>query len=268
MLDGEMLDRIRREARQLRPYRVRLPIYEGPMDLLLFLVSRRELDVYDVPLARITEEYMEYLVLMQVLDIEVAGDFLALAATLLVLKSRTLLPVDDTTQVETADEESEEGVDARAELQRRLMEYQRYRESAEELRLRIERQSLLHTREHGEAIGAAPETLPLEAVSIFDILSIFKQMLLRTTDRAPALLERQELTVGSRIAHIILAVRRCPDGITFRQTVSANATKLEVIVTFLAILELIGRRQIVVRQRSPMDEIRLHAGPELRADGT
>ena len=180
LVEAETLDELRREAASLRPYRVRLSIYEGPMDLLLFLVGRREVDVYDVPLADITE-VTGYSGLMEVLDIELAGEFLVMAASLMVIKARTLLPVESNEAIDVADDDSD-GLDPRVELQRRLAEYQRFRESAEYLRTRIAHQDMVHGREGGEAEEALQGWVPLESGSVFDPLSVFKQMLRAVED--------------------------------------------------------------------------------------
>lgn len=265
--DAAVLDEIRRELARLRPYQIRIPIYEGPMDLLLFLVQRRELDIYDIPMAEITEEYFEYLVLMEVLDIEVAGEFLVMAATLLVIKSRMLLPIDSVDELDELEEQEAQVVDPRAELQRKLIEYQRCRDDAEYLRAQIERQALLHGREVTDADELSTASMPLESVSVFDLLSVFKQMLLRTVEEEPPVLERPRFTVADKMSAVVSAVRLCADGLSFFRTVSERPTRLEVIVTFLAILELIRRRRVIVQQRSPMAEIRIYAGPELASDG-
>lgn len=260
LIDSAALDRIKRELQTLRPYRVKLPIYEGPMDLLLFLVRRHEVDVYDIPMAAITEEYFEYIVLMEVLDIEVAGDFLVMATTLMVIKAKTLLPTETPDDFDDEFEDARERDDPRADLQRKLIEYQKFRNSAEYLRQRIERQSMMHPRGGDEAQTFSPDTIPIQSVSVFDLLSVFKQMLLRAVDDEPAVLERRSWTVGERMEEILEAVRLCPDGLSFFQTVSETPTKLEVIVTFLAVLELIRRRRVSVHQHSPMGEIRIYPG--------
>lgn len=265
--DAAVLDEVRREVARLRPYQIEIPIYEGPMDLLLFLVQRRELDVYDIPIAEITEEYFEYLVLMEVLDIEVAGEFLVMAATLLVIKSRMLLPLDSMDDLEELEEREAQVLDPRAELQRKLAEYQEFRDSAEYLRVRVERQSLLHGREGADAEELSATSIPLESVSVFNLLSVFKQMLLRTVEEEPPVLERPPFTVADKMSAVVRAVRLFPDGLSFFRTVSERPTRLEVIVTFLAILELIRRSRVVVRQRSPMAEMLIYAGPELASNG-
>lgn len=264
--EGALLEQAQAEAARLRPYRVRLPSYEGPLDLLLFLVSRREVDVYDVPIAEITEEYFEYLVLMKVLDIEVAGEFLVMAASLMVIKARMLLPIECDEPMDV-DDEQEGSLDPRAELQQRLAEYQRFREGAEYLRARIAHQDMVHGREGVEAEEVLQGWVPLASVSVFDLLSVFKQMLLRAEEEAPFVLERREYTVAGKMEEVLSAVRLSPHGLSFFQAVSARPTRIEVVVTFLAILELIRRRKVTVEQRGIGAEIRIFSGPEIDVDG-
>jgi segregation and condensation protein A len=261
--DADALDEIRREVAALRPYRVRIPIYEGPIDLLLFLVERHEVAIYDIPIAKLIEEYFEYIVLMEVLNIEIASEFLVMAATLMVIKAKTLLPAEADSALDELSEEPAGEAELRAELERRLAEYQRFRDSAEYLRTRIERQALVHGRvSAGEVEEFAPGSIPIESVSVFDLVSVFKQMLLRAVPDEPPIMERRKFTVGEKMEEVIRAVALCPGGLSFFQTVSERPTRLEVIVTFLAILELIRRRRIVVQQQAALGEIRIYAGPE------
>lgn len=262
VLDRGSLDELKREAAELRPWQVHIPLYEGPMDLLLFLVRRREVSIYDVPLAEITEEYFEYLVLMEILDIEVAGEFLVMAATLLSVKARMLLPASSLDEDDDLLDEDKPGrSDPRAELTRKLAEYQRFRQSVEALKRQIERHALVHPRSPDEARETPPDAIPLETVSVFDLLSVFKQLLLRADDDQPAVMERRRWSVGERMTDLLEAVRLCPDGLGFLQTVSERPSRLEVVVTFLAVLELIRRRVVVVQQRSPLGEIRIFPAP-------
>jgi segregation and condensation protein A len=267
--DADALDEVRREVAALRPYRVKIAIYEGPMDLLLFLVQRHEVAIYDIPIAKLIEEYFEYIVLMEVLDIEIASEFLVMAATLMVIKAKTLLPAEADTALDELGEEPPSEVELRAELERRLAEYQRFRDGAEYLRTRIERQALVHGRATtGEVEELAPGSIPFESVSVFDLVSIFKQMLLRAVPDEPPVIERRKFTVGEKMEEVVRAVALCPGGLSFFQTVSERPTRLEVIVTFLAILELIRRRRVIVQQQTPLGEIRIYAGPEWLSYGT
>lgn len=252
------------EAPCWETYQVRLAAYEGPLDLLLYLVRRNEVDVYEVPIAQITDQYLEYILLMGMLNIEVSGEFIVVAAQLLLIKSRRLLPLAD--EDETAEgEEPEEGEDPRRELERRLAEYRRYKESAEELRQRIELQSKRFARAWDEAETFATESVGVESVSIFDIVSVFKEVLSTARPEQPTVIQRQGLTVGRRMQELEALVARAVDGLSFRDAVPPNPTRIEVVVTFLAILELVRRRRVAVQQHRLMGEIRIFALARPRA---
>lgn len=244
------------------PYRVTLRVYEGPLDLLLFLVRRHEVDIYDIPIAEIADQFIEYLRLMEALNIEVAGDFIVLAATLAYMKSRMLLPVDE----KENETQPEDGPDPRQELAQRLLEYRRFRQSADELRTRIRRQADFFPR-NGNGNGHAEETVCLESVSIFDIVTVFRQILARAESRAPSLLEKETLTVGAKMKEIERRLWEFPDGLRFDQLVSERPTRLEVIVTFLAVLELARRGRITVEQRQVLGPILIYPGPGVRTVG-
>ena len=248
--------RTARRANLCLDYRVRLSIYEGPMDLLWFLVRRHELDVYDIPVATITDQYLEYLALMELLDIELAGDFMVTAAQLLLLKSRSLLPTRDQDEDDAAGDE--ERLDPHRELARRLSEYRRFKETAGTLGQRIEVQSRMFGRAWDEGHEQASDTVPLQSLSVFDLVTVFKKMLLTARPEEPTVIQRQTLTVSGRMEYIQRRVRESPHGLSFLDTVSESPTKIEVIVTFLAILELIRRGRISVEQRSMQDEIRIY----------
>jgi segregation and condensation protein A len=248
------------------PYRVRLGVYEGPMELLLFLVRRNELDICDVPIAAVTDQYLEFLVLMELLNIDVAGEYIVVASQLLLIKSRRLLPVRDQ-DGEDADDEAEDGEDPRVELERRLAEYRRFRDSATVLKEHMERQSRRFPRAWGDDEEHASQAVSVESVSIFDIVAAFKEILASAKPEKPTVLKRQTLTVGRRMQEIEALVRAAVDGLSFRATVSAEPTRMEVIVTFLAILELIRRRRVAVEQEELMGEIRLYPGSALADTG-
>src|SRR5512137_3167551 len=130
-------------------YKVKLEVFEGPLDLLLYLIKKEEVDIYDIPIERITNQYMEYLSLMKLLNLEVAGEFLVMAATLMYIKSRMLLPTDQ----QATDPEAEEGEDPRWELIRQLVEYKKFKDAALQLGRREEEQSRLFPRQVGEGLG-------------------------------------------------------------------------------------------------------------------
>ena len=149
-------------------YKVKLEVFEGPLDLLLYLIKKEEVDIYDIPIERITNQYMEYLTLMKLLNLEVAGEFLVMAATLMYIKSRMLLPVDQ----QITDSEAEEGEDPRWELIRQLVEYKKFKDAALQLGKREEEQSNIFVRAGDTGVEIDAKSIPLAEVSIFDLINI------------------------------------------------------------------------------------------------
>lgn len=244
---------------------VTLSLFEGPLDLLLYLIERDEIDIFDIPIEHITSQYLEYLGTLESLNIEVAGEFLVMAAQLLEIKSRMLLP-----QPERPEEEEEEAGDPRAALVARLIEYRRYKAVADELRARAELQRLVFSRRdlvngngngdhHQPTFGERPY-LMLGEVSSFDLWAAFQNILTRAA-AAPAGGEviRPRFTVGQKVAAIVSRLRWATEGIRFVDLFDEGATRLELIVTFLALLELIRLRRIRVAQQQLFGEIRVYA---------
>lgn len=236
-------------------YRVKLPVFEGPLDLLLFLIKQSHIDITNLPIAEITEQYIEYLGLMQILDLEIAGDFLVMAATLLQIKSKMLLPPD-----ETAVEEDED--DPRAELVRKLMEYQQFKAAADRLQ-DLERQRLaVFTRvpPDGQALEAEIVEEPFFEASLFDLLTALSQVLKKVPKEIFHEIVKDEFTVEQKMAILKDRMAREPR-LTFAQLFEAAKNTLEVITTFLALLELIRMKFLVARQGEVFGEIMV-----LRAD--
>ena len=216
-------------------YQVKLEAFTGPMDLLLHLIRKHQINIYDIPIALIAQQYLEYLSLMKTLNLALAGEFLVMAATLLYIKSRMLLPKE-----EKAETEDEEGLDPRAELVRQLVEYERYKEAAGSL--------VARERIWRESFGRDPLPLPVESVDeediatddlqLFDLLSAFQEVL----DRAPSdqLLElsRETWTVQERI-QVILERLEGESTIPFERLFEQHWSRPLVIATFLALLELV-----------------------------
>jgi len=238
-------------------YRVRLPVFEGPLDLLLFLIKQNHIDITNLPIAEITEQYLEYLGLMQILDLDIAGDFLVMAATLVQIKSKMLLPPDESV-VEEAEEE-----DPRAELVRRLLEYQQFKAAADRLQ-DLERQRLAvftRTLPEGQGPGEAVVEEPFFEASLFDLLTALSQVLKRVPKEIFHEIIKDEFTVEQQMA--ILQGRMAQEPrIEFSKLFEAARDKLAVITTFLALLELIRLRYLVARQGDLFGEIVI-----LRADG-
>ena len=232
-------------------YKVKLEVFEGPLDLLLYLIKKEEVDIYDIPIERITNQYMEYLSLMKLLNLEVAGEFLVMAATLMYIKSRMLLPVDQ----QVTDAESEEGEDPRWELIRQLVEYKKFKEAALQLGRREEDQANLFTRQAPDTGIKMDKDAPLAEVSIFDLIGAFQEVLKRANAREEFReIVEEQFTVSDKIEEILYTLRDCP-GIVFRDLFQDAATRAEVVVTFLALLELIRLKRLRVQQPEAFGEI-------------
>lgn len=232
-------------------YKVKLEVFEGPLDLLLYLIKKEEIDIYDIPIARITEQYIEYLELMQLLDLTIAGEFLVMAATLIHIKSKLLLPPDQT------DVEQEEE-DPRAELVKRLLEYKKFKEAASTLGHMESHQKHFFPRV-GSGINMdelpASEEEFIEA-SLFDLITAFTKVLKDIPKESFHKVIKDEFTVSEKI-HDVLHMVCDRKSIFFVELFKAAKSKYEVITIFLAILELIKIREIVVRQVAPFGDIEL-----------
>lgn len=214
-------------------YSIKLPVFEGPLDLLLHLIRENKIDVYDIPIAIITHQYLEYIEMMKELDLDVAGEFLLMAATLIHIKSRLLLPVDEELQ-------GEEQEDPRFELVQRLIEYQAFKDASLALREREEEWGKVFSRkaqpkeDSAEYDGGEPALFDL---GLFDLLGAFKKML----DKAPPEvvgITRETLTVKDRISYITERLEN-NDAISFEDLLEANRSKHHLIVTFIALLEIL-----------------------------
>jgi segregation and condensation protein A len=234
------------------PTHVKLPVFEGPLDLLLYLIKKDELDIYDIPIEQITRRYLEYLQLIKMLDLEVAGEYLVVASTLLYIKSRVLLPQD----LRPPEDEVEED-DPRWELVRQLVEYKKYKDAAFELSQCLAREENVHRR--GDALK--PETaengLAFDKVGLFDLLAVFQKVLSRAEQREDLRdIFEDRFTVSDKIQLIQDQMSR-RQRIVFEELFVAGASRTEIVVTFLAVLELIRLRQIDVAQESPFAPIEL-----------
>ena len=212
-------------------YKVKLPVFEGPFDLLLFLIKKNEIDIYDIPIALITEQYLKYIEWMKALNIEFAGDFLVMASTLTQIKSRMLLPVH-------ADDEGEEEEDPRMELTRPLLEYLQMKSVAEQL---IERNLLgenTFTRNPSRDEFIADDDGEFIRIGLFELIDAFQKILERIPGDHRVDLTTDEISVKDRISQIV-DILESKGSLTFVELFSANPDKREVVVTFLAILEMV-----------------------------
>src|SRR5499426_247075 len=238
-------------------YRVKLEIFEGPLDLLLYLIRKDEIDIYDIPIAHITEQYLAYLELMQELDIAVAGDFLVMASTLIYIKSKTLLPPDP--KVEGEEDLSE---DPRAELIERLLEYQKFKSAAQMLYSRGEIESACYTRGPLETDSSNPEV----STTLFDLLRVFREVLKRAEAQIEMEIARDEMTIAEKLSQIHAMLEEY-DQINVRALFELSKSRRELIITFLALLELVKEWKIYLTQREMFGDIyarkRTDAPPEI-----
>jgi segregation and condensation protein A len=217
------------------PYQVRIENFEGPLDLLLHLIKKNEINIYDIPVAIIAQQYLQYLEAMEELNLNVAGDFLVMAATLLQIKSKMLLPVD-----ETADDD-EDGPDPREELVRRLLEYKAFKEAARQLDDQEKVWREIFWREQALSVEEAAEDLSLENVSLFDLVDALKEVLERNPSSQLIEIVPDNLTVRERM-NLILETLEGKDSVSFAALFEGSSHRMVVVVTFLALLELMRLR--------------------------
>jgi len=226
-------------------YRVKLEVFEGPLDLLLFLIKKDEIDIYDIPIANITEQYLEYLNLMEQLDISVAGDFLVMAATLIYIKSKMLLPPEP--KLEGEEDLNE---DPRAELVERLLEYQKFKAAASMFYSRAEIEAATYTRGAIETDTSNPEV----SATVFDLLRVFREILKRAESAVEMEIHRDEITMAEKLAQINQMLSERFE-INVRELFELAHSKRELILTFLAFLELVKETKITLVQRELFGEI-------------
>jgi segregation and condensation protein A len=232
-------------------YKVKLEVFEGPLDLLLYLIRKSEVDIYDIPIEKITKQYVEYLNLMRMLDLEIAGEFLVMAATLMMIKSRTLLPVEDRPMMEDEVEE-----DPRWELIRSLVEYKKFKDVAVHLQKREIQQENIFARRPVE-LDAINDSLELGELSIFDLINAFNETLKRAAAREDLReIFEEKWTVADKIQWI-LGLMQEHATVLFSKLFESAVTRTEIVVTFLALLELIKMRQLRVRQGEHFGEIEI-----------
>ena len=238
--------------------RIQLPIFEGPLDLLLYLIRREKIDIHDIPIAPITRQYMEYLDAMKELNLDVAGEFMVMAATLIHIKSKMLVPLSPTEA-----EGEEEGVDPRAELVQRLLEFQRYKEAAGVLHQQAQIRAAQWTRPDSVVprFDDAGEEM-LEA-GLFDLIAAFRELLERRKTLLAHEVEAPGQSVESRMEEL-LGLIGVGQSLEFLELFASQETKAAMIATFLALLELIRLKHVKVYQRGAFGSIRVFrpVGPE------
>ncbi len=236
-------------------YQIKIPVFEGPFDLLFHLLEKNEVDIYDIPIALITEQYVEYISQMQMLDLEVASEFLVMAARLLNIKARMLLPKP---VIQNEDVNEEEEVDPRDELVEKLLEYKKFKQVADYLKVREEEQEKVYTRANEEEmfLHLFSEENPLEGITLTSLLDALKEVILRVdTEEVTGEIARDEVSIRDKMTEIRRRLIFSTNGITFKDLFLGQASKVEVIVTFLALLELIKLKRIKVSQRRVFGEI-------------
>lgn len=231
------------------PYTVRLEMFEGPLDLLLHLIHKNEMDITNIPIALITEQYLEYLKLMKVLNLDVAGEYLLIASTLLHIKSKMLLPT-------SSEKEEEEGEDPRAELVRKLLEYQRYKNGAAELERRpmLDRDIFVRSALVDDVEGKEEERIE---VNLFELLDAFRQVLERAKAEAFHEVILDRVSVEEKVQEILSLLQREKRSMAFHFLFPEQASRRVIIVTFLAILELVKMKLVRIFQPAPFETIRL-----------
>src|SRR5437899_2102795 len=232
-------------------YKVKFEVFEGPLDLLLYLIKKEEVDIYEVNLTQLATQFIEYIETMRMLDLEIAGEFLVMASTLMYIKSRELLPVEQQAQVDAEDD----GQDPRWELIRQLVEYKKFKDAAAQFQRLEARQEDVFPRLPAKLEFDAPAPRP--EVSIFDLVNAVNAVLKRFNQREDLRdIFDDKWTVSEKIEHLLRLIeeRHC---LRFSELFEGVTSRSEVVVTFLALLELIRLKQITVTQRDPFGEIEI-----------
>jgi segregation and condensation protein A len=235
-------------------YKVKLEVFEGPLDLLLFLIKRDEIDIYDISIERITRQYLEYLQAFKELNIDVAGEFLVMAANLVYMKSRSLLPVDQQPPDEEADDD-----DPRWELIRQLIEYKKFKEVAADLHVREIEQQQRFARAANFSSDLALAPIRLGEVGIFQLINAFQNVIKRVDARQDLReIFDDQFTVSDKIEMILQRIGT-GGNLRFSELFQGVVSRVEIVVTFLALLELIRLRQLRAVQADPLGEIEIAA---------
>ncbi|WP_174613647.1 segregation/condensation protein A [Virgibacillus ihumii] len=235
-----------------KPYQVKLDTFEGPLDLLLHLVNHYEIDIYDIPVARITEQYMHYIHTMQQLELNVASEYLVMAATLLAIKSQMLLPVQ---QIDEEDEEYME--DPREELMQRLVEYRKYKSAAEQLKEKESDEQQTFTR--SPAAFEQDEQKPVmekSDTSIYDMLHALEKVFERKkwNDPLETKVQRGEIPIEQRMTEVLQIIKDSGAQVSFDHLFE-TPSKEHIVATFMAVLELMKEHQIHCIQKKHFDAL-------------
>jgi segregation and condensation protein A len=238
-------------------YEIKLDIFEGPLDLLLYLIRKNEIDIYNIPIALITEQYLEYLDIMRSLNLDLAGEYLVLAATLIHIKSRLLLPPAED------EEEGEEGQDPRAELVRQLLEYQTYKEAALSLDARplLDRDVFSRGAPAEDPSRGEEEEEAMIEVGVFELVQAFRLIIAGLDKSDDLIIDTEMMSLTDRINEIMEQLSEKKQ-LTFRELLGENTDRKRIVYTFLAILELMKLRMVKAYQSGPFGAIRLFLAVE------
>jgi len=230
-------------------YKVSLEVFEGPLDLLLYLIKKDELEICDIPIVRITNQYMEYLDLMKILNLEIAGDFIVMASTLMLIKSRMLLPDEERGPVDEDDED-----DPRWDLVRQLVEYKKFKDAAGFLEyLEAEQENVFSREGEHVELGTHPD-VGMSDVGIFDLISALNQVLDRAPDEELQEIFAEQFTVAEKV-DLLLTMTAKGKAVSLGRIFLGMRSRLEIVCTFLAVLELIKLNRLSARQDSHFEEI-------------
>jgi len=242
-------------------YKVQFEVFEGPLDLLLYLIKKEEVDIYEVNLTKLAKQFIEYIDLMRQFDLEVAGEFVVMASTLMFIKSRELLPVEQQVQVEA----EEEGEDPRWELIRQLVEYKKFKDAAAQLQTLEERQENVFPRLPGKIEFEQPDAPVKAEAGLFDLLNAVNAVLRRFEAKTAGTREiyEEKWSVSGKM-EFVLGIITERTSVKFSELFEAAANRAEVVCTFLALLELIRLKQLACSQPEPFAEIEIsRAAPQV-----
>jgi Uncharacterized conserved protein len=260
--DYGILQAVRRKTGM--EYKVKIDAFEGPLDLLLHLIKTLEIDIYDIPVAEITYQYLDYIHHMQKLELNVASDYLVMAATLIAMKSKMLLPRPEEYD-DSSDEPYEDPEESRQTLMQQLLEYRQYKDAAQSLRVNETGRLLLFAKQpedlsryEREDITAIPKS---ERASMHDMMRAIQRMLLRKQLESPldTKIERQILPIGAQMNRVIDRLQKAGQPLQFEDLFPIK-DRLHIIVTFLALLELMKKDAVICHQEKNFSEITIHLG--------
>ncbi len=235
-------------------YRVQLEGFDGPLDLLLYLIRKDELDIYDIPIGSVTAQYLEYLDLMKLLDLDIAGDFIVMASTLTFIKSRMLLPVEARPNVDENDEEN----DPRFDLVRQLVEYKMFKDASEHLADLENSQVNVFSRSSEVVDFGEPQNFALDEVSVFDLMNAFGSILSsQKSEEKSDKIYLEKVTVAAQVLHIS-ELFDSADCLTLTQVFNGIESRQKLVCTFLALLELIRRNELNFQQIDEFGEIEIY----------